>query len=155
MTWSTCRCSAAAASPARRTRPPRKCAEAPITSPPLAPATAPRARSASSSSRRKASSERFSPDSVAKAAVSTTRLFPLALMLALALLTLWLDHQVRVEGSEHPSYRRHDPDYMVMNFTTTTYSQDGHAETTLSAAELQHYPDDDSTELTSPRVVQA
>ncbi len=87
--------------------------------------------------------------------LSTTRLFPLALMLSLALLTLWLDHQVRTEGNEHPSYRRHDPDYLVMNFTTTTYSQDGHAETTLSAAELQHYPDDDSTELTSPRVVQA
>src|SRR6267142_3634563 len=86
--------------------------------------------------------------------LSTTRLFPLALMLSLALLTLWLDHQVRTEGNEHPSYRRHDPDYLVMNFTTTTYSQDGHAETTLSAAELQHYPDDDSTELSGPRVVQ-
>src|SRR3954467_399227 len=87
--------------------------------------------------------------------LSTTRLFPLALMLSLALLTLWLDHQVRVEGGPHPSYRRHDPDYLVSNFTTTTFSHDGHAETVLSAAELQHYPDDDSTELTSPRVVQA
>jgi lipopolysaccharide export system protein LptC len=86
---------------------------------------------------------------------STTRLFPLALMLSLALLTLWLDHQVRVEGGPHPSNRRHDPDYLVSNFTTTTFSHDGHAETVLSAAELQHYPDDDSTELTSPRVMQA
>jgi lipopolysaccharide export system protein LptC len=86
---------------------------------------------------------------------STTRLFPLLLMLSLGLLTLWLDHQVRVEGVDHPSYRRHDPDYLVTNFTTTTFSRDGRAETTLSAAELQHYPDDDSTELTSPRVMQA
>jgi|SRR5690349_5817511 lipopolysaccharide export system protein LptC len=86
---------------------------------------------------------------------STTRLFPLALMLSLALLTLWLDHQVRVEGGEHPASRRHDPDYLVMNFTTTTYNHDGRAETVLSAAELQHYPDDDSTELIEPRVVQA
>ena len=86
---------------------------------------------------------------------STTRLFPLALMLSLALLTLWLDHQVRVGGGEHPSARRHDPDYLVTNFTTTTYNHDGHAETVLSAAELQHYPDDDSTELVSPRVLQA
>ena len=76
-------------------------------------------------------------------------------MLSLGLLTLWLDHQVRVEGVAHPSYRRHDPDYLVTNFTTTTFSRDGRAETTLSAAELQHYPDDDSTELTSPRVMQA
>jgi lipopolysaccharide export system protein LptC len=86
--------------------------------------------------------------------MSTTRLFPLALMLALALLTLWLEHQVRVEGGEHPSLRRHDPDYLVVNFTTTTYNRDGKAETVLSAAQMQHYPDDDSTELTGPRVVQ-
>ena len=87
--------------------------------------------------------------------MSTTRLFPLLLMAALALLTLWLDHQVRVEGGEHPSLRRHDPDYLVTNFTTTTYSRDGHAETVLAAAQMQHYPDDDSTEVAAPRFVQS
>jgi lipopolysaccharide export system protein LptC len=87
--------------------------------------------------------------------MSTTRLFPLALMLALALLTFWLDHQVRVEGGPHPTNRRHDPDYLVSNFTTTTYSRDGKAETVLSAAQMLHYPDDDSTELKAPRVMQA
>src|ERR1700674_2015582 len=87
--------------------------------------------------------------------MSTTRLFPLALMLALALLTLWLEHQVRVEGGTHASLRRHDPDYLVTNFTTTTYDREGHAETVLSAAQMQHYPDADSTELTAPRVMQA
>jgi lipopolysaccharide export system protein LptC len=87
--------------------------------------------------------------------MSTTRLFPLALMLALALLTLWLDHQVSVEGGAHPSMRRHDPDYLVSNFTTTTYNRDGKAETVLSAAEMQHYPDDDSTAVTAPRVMQS
>lgn len=87
--------------------------------------------------------------------MSTTRLFPLALMLSLALLTLWLDHQVRVEGGEHPALRRHDPDYMITNFTTTTYNRDGNAETVVSAAQMEHYPDDDSTDLSSPRVMQA
>ena len=87
--------------------------------------------------------------------MSTTRLFPLLLMAALALLTLWLDHQVRVEGGDHPSLRRHDPDYLINNFTTTTYNRDGHADTTLAAAEMQHYPDDDSTDLTAPRFVQS
>ena len=87
--------------------------------------------------------------------MSTTRLFPLALMLSLALLTLWLDHQVRFEEGGHPSLRRHDPDYLVDNFTTTTYSRDGRVETVLSAAKMLHYPDDDSTELTAPRVMQA
>ena len=87
--------------------------------------------------------------------MSTTRLFPLLLMAALALLTLWLDHQVRVEGGDHPSLRRHDPDYLVTNFTTTTYNSQGHAVTTLAAAQMQHYPDDDSTEVKAPRLVQS
>jgi lipopolysaccharide export system protein LptC len=87
--------------------------------------------------------------------MSTTRLFPLLLMAALALLTLWLDHQVRVEGGDHPSLRRHDPDYLVTNFTTTTYNSDGHPVTTLAATQMQHYPDDDSTDVTAPRLVQS
>ena len=87
--------------------------------------------------------------------MSTTRLFPLLLMASLALLTLWLDHQVRGEGGDHPSLRRHDPDYLVTNFTTTTYNSQGHAVTTLAAAQMQHYPDDDSTDVTAPRLVQS
>jgi len=84
----------------------------------------------------------------------STRIFPLALMLSLALLTFWLDHQVRVDDGAHPSMRRHDPDYIVDNFTTTTYLPDGKVETVLSAAKMVHFPDDDSTELTAPRVLQ-
>ena len=53
------------------------------------------------------------------------------------------------------SSRRHDPDYLVSNFVTTTYNRDGRVETVLAAAEMQHYPDDDSTDLMSPRVEQA
>jgi lipopolysaccharide export system protein LptC len=83
----------------------------------------------------------------------TTRLFPLGLMLALAALTFYLDRTVNEEDS-HPALRRHDPDYLVVNFTTTTYNRDGAAESTLSAAKMVHYPDDDSTELVAPRVVQ-
>ena len=87
--------------------------------------------------------------------ISTTRLFPLALMLSLALLTFWLDHQVTGEQGANPSLRRHDPDYLVDNFTTTTYNREGKVETVLSAAKMVHYPDDDSTELSAPRVLQA
>ena len=85
---------------------------------------------------------------------STTRLFPLALMLALALLTFYLERTVREEESP-PALRRHDPDYLVTNFTTTTYNADGAAETVMSAERMLHYPDDDTTELFAPRVVQA
>jgi lipopolysaccharide export system protein LptC len=86
--------------------------------------------------------------------LSTTRLFPLALMLALALLTFYLERAVREEEG-HPALRRHDPDYLVTNFTTTTYNRDGATEARLSAARMVHYPDDDSTELVAPRLVQS
>ena len=85
---------------------------------------------------------------------STTRLFPLGLMLALALLTFYLERTVREEDAP-PPLRRHDPDYLVTNFTTTTYNRDGAVETVMSAARMVHYPDDDTTELFAPRVVQA
>jgi len=85
---------------------------------------------------------------------SATRLFPLLLMLALALLTFWLERTVR-EEQPHPSQRRHDPDYRVEKFVVTKFNALGALESTLSAAEMVHYPDDDSTELVAPRVVQA
>ena len=84
---------------------------------------------------------------------STTRLFPLGLMLALALLTFYLERTVREEDAP-PALRRHDPDYIVAKFTTTTYNRDGDAETVMSAERMVHYPDDDTTEIFGPRVVQ-
>jgi len=75
-------------------------------------------------------------------------------MLALALLTFYLERTVREEDAP-PALRRHDPDYLVSNFTTTTYNRDGAVETVMSAERMVHYPDDDTTELFSPRVVQA
>ena len=86
--------------------------------------------------------------------LSTTRLFPLALMTSLALLTFWLERTVQ-EGEAPSQLRRHDPDYIVNNFTTTTYNRDGAAESVLSAEKMLHFPDDDSTELVSPRVLHA
>lgn len=86
--------------------------------------------------------------------LTTTRLFPLALMLSLALLTFYLDRAVR-EGDTLPGKRRHDPDYVVSNFTTTTYDRDGTPLSVLSAVRMVHFPDDDSTELVSPHVVQS
>ena len=86
--------------------------------------------------------------------LSATRLFPLLLMLALAGLTFWLERTVREEEGMHPSLRRHDPDYIVDNLTHTRFNAQGAVESTLAAAKMLHYPDDDSTDLVAPRVVQ-
>lgn len=85
--------------------------------------------------------------------LATTRLFPLALMLALALLTFYLERTVREEESG-PALRRHDPDYVVNNFTATTYDREGVSLSVLSAARMLHYPDDDTTDLVAPRIRQ-
>lgn len=85
---------------------------------------------------------------------SATRLFPLILMLALALLTFYLERAAR-DDDAHPSLRRHDPDYLVTQFTTTSYDRNGVAGSVLSASQMTHYPDDDSTELTEPRMLQS
>ena len=80
-------------------------------------------------------------------------MLPLALALALALLTLYLERAVR-EEDKHPALRRHDPDYIVEKFRVTTYDRDGQAQSMLSADKMLHFPDDDTTELTAPRIVQ-
>lgn len=87
--------------------------------------------------------------------LSATRLFPLALMLALAGLTFWLERIVQQEEGPHPSLRRHDPDYVVENLKYVRYDTGGKVVSTLAAAKMLHYPDDDSTELVAPRVVQS
>jgi lipopolysaccharide export system protein LptC len=81
-------------------------------------------------------------------------MFPLLLMLALAGVTFWLERTVREEEGAHPSQRRHDPDYVVDNLTHTRFNAQGKVESTLMAAKMLHYPDDDSTDLLAPRVVQ-
>ena len=85
--------------------------------------------------------------------LSATRLFPLLLVLALALLSLWLERTLRVEERE-PALRRHDPDFQVENFTVQEFNSAGVLVASLAAAKMVHYPDDDSTELSAPSVVQ-
>jgi lipopolysaccharide export system protein LptC len=86
--------------------------------------------------------------------LTTTRLFPLALMLSLALLTFYLERIVR-DDETVPAKRRHDPDYVVTNFTSTTFDAEGRPLNVLSAARMVHYPDDDATELDRPRMLQS
>lgn len=79
-------------------------------------------------------------------------MFPLLLMLSLALLTFWLERTVHV-ADVHPSLRRHDPDYLVHSFRIVGYDPAGRPETSLAARKMVHYPDDDSTELDTPRII--
>lgn len=81
-------------------------------------------------------------------------LFPLALVIGLALLTFWLEHAVQPSGDGTSEAARHDPDFVVENFTATNMNKAGKPVSTLTARRMVHFPDDDSTELDLPRLVQ-
>lgn len=84
---------------------------------------------------------------------STARLFPVLLMATLALLTFWLRITVREQAPAAPVHR-HDPDYIVNGVTITRYDAQGIVDSTLTAAKLTHYADDDSNQFLDPRLVQ-
>ena len=83
-----------------------------------------------------------------------TILFPLALLALLALLTLWIERSVQPPEKKLDGSTRHDPDYILNNFTTTRTDINGNLKYVLSAEEMRHYPDDDTTELKKPHFTQ-
>ena len=85
--------------------------------------------------------------------LGSTRAFPLVLVLALALLSFWLERTAR-EAPVQSAPNRHDADFSAERFTITDYGRDGTPRSTLSALKMVHYPDDDSTVLAAPHLVQ-
>ncbi|HEY7743371.1 MAG TPA: LPS export ABC transporter periplasmic protein LptC [Burkholderiales bacterium] len=82
-----------------------------------------------------------------------TTVAPLVLAGMLAGLTLWLDRFAQGPARDVVGPSRHDPDYIVEKLTGVRMGEDGKVSYSLTAAKLVHYPDDDSTLLTSPRFV--
>jgi lipopolysaccharide export system protein LptC len=77
-------------------------------------------------------------------------LLPLLLLLGA---TYWLNLQVQEPSSPSNSNLRHDPDYMIDNFTATTLDEQGKVRFVMSAKKMVHYPDDDTTHLDTPLIV--
>jgi lipopolysaccharide export system protein LptC len=78
---------------------------------------------------------------------------PLLLIGALAALTFWLDQLAHGPTRDLWRPSRHDPDYIVEKLSGVRLGAAGNASYTLAAVKMVHYPDDDSTLLTSPRFV--
>ncbi len=74
----------------------------------------------------------------------------LALLLSAA--TFWLWHVLTREAPNLPDARRHAPDYYIIDMVRHTMNRDGDLQNVLMADEVYHYPDDNSTELTRPRM---
>lgn len=79
-------------------------------------------------------------------------LFPLLALLALAAGTAWLERVTRVEAPRDDGRSRHDPDFIAGNFTLRQLDENGRLKYALSASSMVHYPDDESTEVTEPRL---
>lgn len=77
-------------------------------------------------------------------------LFPLLMLLLLAALTFWLNQVVQRDMPRAPL--RHDPDYWVERFELRRFDPAGKLQHTLVAEKLLHYPDDDTTIVTAPRI---
>lgn len=77
-------------------------------------------------------------------------LFPLAMLVLLAALTFWLNRVIQEDKPRGP--QRHDPDYWVERFEVRRFDIEGKLQHTLVAEKLLHYPDDDTTIITAPRI---
>jgi lipopolysaccharide export system protein LptC len=77
---------------------------------------------------------------------------PLAPLLVLLGGTYWLDQQVQPLPNKPDDARRHDPDYILDNFSAMSLNEQGAPRVLVAARKMEHYPDDDSTVLEDPHV---
>lgn len=76
-------------------------------------------------------------------------LLPLLMLLGAA---YWLNLQVQSPASGDNPNLRHDPDYVIDNFTATSLDEQGKIRFVMSAKKMWHYPDDDSTHMETPHL---
>ena len=79
---------------------------------------------------------------------------PLTILLALMLLTFWLDRTADLDTPRVAAPVLHEPDYVVDKFVLKRLGNTGESRYVLSSARMVHFPDDDSSHLESPRLVQ-
>lgn len=80
-----------------------------------------------------------------------TAFIPMALLALLAASTYWLNHVVEMEGASAPL--RHDPDYIIKNFNIRRFDMTGALRYTMIADHMEHYPDDDTSVVTTPHLI--
>ena len=61
---------------------------------------------------------------------------------------IYLQNSLMEDDPEPTDYNsRHDPDYYIINFTATGFSEDGKKRYVIEAARMLHFPDDDTALL--------
>jgi lipopolysaccharide export system protein LptC len=77
-------------------------------------------------------------------------LLPLILLLGAI---YWLNLQVQAPAGGADKSLRHDPDYIIDNFTASSLDEKGKIRFVMSAKRMLHYPDDDTTHLEAPQLL--
>lgn len=78
--------------------------------------------------------------------------FPLTLVALLAAMTFWLERAANPQDPVRKAQKRHDPDFIVSEINIRHFGAAGEQKQSLLAATMTHYPDDDSTHITEPRL---
>lgn len=81
------------------------------------------------------------------------QLFAILLLGLLAGLSFWLKKAVEAPPQKPSKAVRHEPDAIAENFTVRQYNAEGRVARRLTAPYMEHFPDDDSSELKSPVLV--
>ncbi|MBK9625686.1 MAG: LPS export ABC transporter periplasmic protein LptC [Rhodocyclaceae bacterium] len=77
--------------------------------------------------------------------------WPYIPLLLIAGLSFWLNSSVAPDTHDNDPLR-HDADYWVDNFSVKRFDRDGRPLNTLSGQKMTHFPDDDTTLITNPKV---
>jgi lipopolysaccharide export system protein LptC len=79
-------------------------------------------------------------------------IFHIAILVLLVAITFWLERATELKRPGSDSLLRHDPDFFVEKLTMRRFGPGGDLVNTLVAEKMVHYPDDDTTLVTAPRM---
>lgn len=78
--------------------------------------------------------------------------FPIAVLSVLAGLSFWLMRATDLPTERSDGKSRHDPDYIISGMELRKLTKEGGLQYVLQATEARHFPDDDSTQITTPNL---
>jgi len=82
-----------------------------------------------------------------------SQLFPIIVLAMLAGLSFWLQSTVDRGETKNDGTLRHDPDSMADNFIVRRFDKTGQIKYRLTGPHFVHFPDDETSELTSPTLI--
>ncbi len=83
----------------------------------------------------------------------STAVFPISVLTTLAGLSFWLLQATSLDEVKRDGKDRHDPDYIIDGMRMNKLDKTGRLQYTLTAKQVLHFPDDDSTDVALPHLV--